>query len=38
MSSKFLKSVQPADQYDALVKTEMQIVDSYLNINEWVKE
>lgn len=38
MSSKFLKNLQSVDQYDALVKTEMQIVDSYLNINEWVKE
>lgn len=41
MSLRFVKSLKSIDlhsEYDNRVKTELDIVNSYLNIDEWKKE
>lgn len=41
MSSRFLKSLQSVEQHsehDIRIKTELDIVNSYLNIDQWIKE
>jgi len=41
MSSKFLKSLQSVEHhsdYDARIKSELDIVNSYLSIDQWTKE